>query len=49
MKTFEIHTIERCYQEQHLEFFSEFFRSYPAPTARFKVKKEHDFNTFEVV
>jgi len=25
MKNFEIHTINRCYQEKYLEFFSEFF------------------------
>jgi len=25
MKNFEIHTIDRCYQEEHLKLFTEFF------------------------
>jgi len=25
MKNFEIHTMDRCYEEKHLEFFPEFF------------------------
>ena len=48
MKNFEIDTIDRCYQEKHLEFFSEFFIHILRQRLVLKWKKR-DFNTFEVV
>jgi len=48
MKNFEIHTIKRCYQEEHLEFFSEFLVHILRQQWDIKWKKR-DFNTFEVV
>jgi len=36
VKIFETHTIDRCYQEEHLEFFSRIFRSYPDPVSLLK-------------
>jgi len=47
MKNFEIHAIKRCYQEEHLEFFSEFFVHILRQQRRSKWKKG-DFNTYEV-
>jgi len=48
MKNFEIHTINKCYQEIHLKFFPEFFVHILRQQEGLKWEKR-DFNTFEVV
>jgi len=48
MKNFEIHTIDRGYQKEHLEFFTEFFVHILRQRRGLK-RKKRDFNTFEVV
>jgi len=48
MKNFEIHTIEKCDREKHLEFFSEFFVHILRQQRGLKWKKR-DLNIFEVV
>jgi len=48
MKHSEIHTIDRCYQEENPEFFTEFF-DHILHRQRGLKWKEPDFNTFGVV
>ena len=45
MKNFEIRTIERCYWEKYLEFFSEFFVHIPLSEWGFKsIKRDSEMS-----